>query len=715
MATLALSRDMLADYATLQKAAQAKVQQLAHQFRQLSAEQLRSAAGIHLERYAGQADERARTIRIDGNHRGIVLDTGDNETFVLVRIDTHDKVDRWMTQNTFRVNEATGALEIIDTVAIESAAAEATTSGGAAAPAATPLFEHRSDKDFRQLGINETLIPALRALTDEDQLMGLLEVLPQGQADALILLTGHDTVQHVYAEIAGSTTPEEIDTEDIAAAVTSPASRGLFHVVEGEQELEEMLAQPLAQWRTYLHNSQHEAAYRPVYNGPARVTGGAGTGKTVVAMHRTKFLAEQLEDRSNKPILFTTFTRNLAQSIERDLRSLGGSDLLDVVEVINVDKLAARTVQSAEGVSPGIATDDIVNGLWQNAVDEIGLQLTPAFLKTEFEQVVLAQQCGSRSDYFAVSRAGRGVRLSRRDRAEVWKAVEHVTQELVRRGRRTHLQLADDAAGYLRSRSVRPYRHVVVDEAQDLHEAQWRLIRASVEDGPNDLFIVGDSHQRIYDRRTSLSAVGINIVGRSRRLRINYRTTHEILRWALAFLGEGTYDDLDLGEETQDLAEYHSFLHGPSPKMSGFGSRKEQLDALAVQVTEWIEAGVPEEEIAVAARTGNHLEAAAGELKRAGVLPLLLGPELPAGDGVRLGTMHRLKGIEFRCVAIIDLEDDQMPLSYALTDKYQDPVQHETDLRRERCLAYVAATRARDDLWVGWSGKPSRFLPAAAI
>lgn len=707
MAKLALSRDLLSDFAKLQKPAQAAVSKLADQFQKMTAAELRASKGIHLERYARQLDDRARTIRIDDNHRGVVLDVGDDETFILTRIDTHANVDHWMTHNQFRVNEATGALEVHNPTAISEAVASVDTS----APLPTArLFAHRKDKEFRQLGIDETLLPALRAFTDEDQLLGILGVLPPNQADALILLTGAEDVATLYGQIAGDTRPDEIDPANVAAAVVAPASRQSFHVVTDEAELQEMLAQPLAQWRTYLHHTQHALAYRDSCNGPVRVTGGAGTGKTVVAIHRARHLAGLVTERSGKPILFTTFTRNLAQGIERDLRALGGADVLDVVDVINVDSLAHRIVSGAEQTPPGIAEDDEVKQVWSDVVDELGIPLSPEFLNGEFEQVILAQGIGSRSDYFMATRAGRGVRLARRDRADVWKALEAFLRELTSRGKRTYLQMADTAAGYLASRTVKPYQHVLVDEAQDLHEAQWRMLRAAVPEQPNDMFIVGDSHQRIYDRRTSLSRVGIKITGRSRRLRINYRTTHEILRWALAFLGEDSYDDLDEGAESQSLATYHSFLHGPDPTMAGFHAKRDQLQGLVEQVMQWIDAGVPDEEIAVAARSGGSLDAAAQALERGGVLSSRLTADLPRGEGVRLGTMHRLKGVEYRCVALVDMDDDSVPLQWVLTDRKADAIQHEADLRRERCTAYVAATRARDDLWVGWSGKPSRFL-----
>lgn len=482
--------------------------------------------------------------------------------------------------------------------------------------------------------------------------------------------------------------------------------------MSGEDELVAVLALPLAQWRTYLHASQRQLAYRQSYNGSVRVTGGAGTGKTVVAMHRAKVLADRLpEDAPAQQILFTTFTRNLAQVIGRDLRLLGGGDVLEAVEVLNVDRLAFRVVQEAEGAQPHVISGEQLGELWQDVVDVHGIEHTPAFLHSEWEQVILAQGCTSRSDYFTAVRAGRGLRLDRRGRAEVWKAVELLYQRLAESGRRTYLQLAQAAAGYLAARAVKPYRHIVVDEAQDLHEQQWRLLRAAVAEGPDDLFIVGDSHQRIYDRRSSLSKVGIKVVGRSYKLRINYRTTHEILGWALSLLGEGDFDDLDLGTDSHDFAGYHSFLHGQPPEVSANRSKREEYEALAQRVGRWVSQGVAPEDIGIAVRGASNIEPIRNAVRTVGQQEVVaLDQTLETGEGVRIGTMHRMKGLEFRCVAIADVDDDTVPSRHALTDRHADEVQFRADLQRELCLLYVACTRAREELWLGWSGKPSRFL-----
>ena len=200
--------------------------------------------------------------------------------------------------------------------------------------------------------------------------------------------------------------------------------------------------------------------------------------------------------------------------------------------------------------------------MWTQVVDELGTPYPASFVRQEWEQVVLVRGISSRDEYFATPRPGRGIRLDRRSRAEVWRAIEEFGNRIAHSGARTHLQLADAAARYLERGPARPYRHVLVDEAQDLHPAQWRLLRACVEPGSDDLFIAGDAHQRIYDHRVSLRQLGIDVRGRSYQLRLNYRTTHEIMRYALQILGGFDADDLDEGVDS--LAGYRSAFHGPT-------------------------------------------------------------------------------------------------------------------------------------------------------
>lgn len=284
---------------------------------------------------------------------------------------------------------------------------------------------------------------------------------------------------------------------------------------------------------------------------------------------------------------------------------------------------------------------------------------------------------------------------------------ERVTGELAAAGRSNHIQLANEATHILRESGRAPYRHVVVDESQDLHPAQWRLLRAAVAPGPNDMFLAGDPHQRIYDNRVSLISLGINIRGRSRRLTVNYRTTQEILAWAVPLLGSSPVVGLD--DETDTLIGYRSPVHGRRPEVQGATSREEELQHLLQRVRAWLDSGVEPHAIGVAARTTHLADQAREALTTSGVPAGKTGAK-SASRKVQAGTMHGMKGLEFQAVAVIGVEDGVVPLPAAVAAQDVDEVAHRQDLQRERCVLFVACTRARDHLYVSHAGSPSQFL-----
>ncbi|MFF4423340.1 3'-5' exonuclease [Streptomyces sp. NPDC001549] len=284
------------------------------------------------------------------------------------------------------------------------------------------------------------------------------------------------------------------------------------------------------------------------------------------------------------------------------------------------------------------------------------------------------------------------------------------TQELRRAGEWTFLQVCAEATRLLEPRTDRPFRHVVIDEAQDLHPAQRRLLRASVAPGPDDLFIAGDTHQRIYGNKVSLRGLGVNVSGRSHRLRINYRTTHEILQWSTSLLGRENPDDMDGGIES--LAGYRSVLNGAHPELRAAGSKAEEIADLTARIVRWTADGVEPGEIGVAVRYLQLGKEIAHSLEQAGLPVRLLGGAQGAGGGVGIGTMHRMKGLEFRCVAVAGVGDGVVPLASAVTPADVDPQQHREDRLGELSLLFVACTRAREALRVSWNGEPSPFLAA---
>ncbi|WP_235716245.1 3'-5' exonuclease [Amycolatopsis sp. ATCC 39116] len=330
----------------------------------------------------------------------------------------------------------------------------------------------------------------------------------------------------------------------------------------------------------------------------------------------------------------------------------------------------------------------------------------------EFRHVVLAQGIEDKAGYLRAERRGRGSALRISQRERLWQAMSAFFTELA--GRTTHLLVCAEAAKLLSSRDVTGHRydHVVVDEAQDLHPAQWRVLRAAVSEGPDDLFITGDPHQRIYDSRVSLRALGIPVTGRSSRLRVNYRSTAEILGWSTGVMADVQVDQLS-GEGDDSLIGYRSLLHGTRPHIAGYPDENSEIDALAECVREWLGQGVLPHEIAVCTRFNILLDKVRDRL-RADDIPAVLVKDRPAAgtEGVRLATMHAMKGLEFRCVAVVGVTARAVPFAKEVTPVEVDPQQHASDLLKERCLLFVACTRARERLSVSWSGAPSPFLPA---
>ena len=424
------------------------------------------------------------------------------------------------------MNPVTGLVEILDIPTVD-AKVEAVT--GLATAEAPRLFKDRRDRDFTAVGIDEELVPILRRIVDEAELYAIANYLPDAQGDAVLLLADGKTIDEVWAELANDydLSGGDIDSDDIDTALQKPGTQSNFIVTTNDAELVELLSGDFEAWRTFLHPTQRVVAHRPVFNGPAKVTGGAGTGKTVVAIHRARFLAQRFIDSGDDSsrILVATYTNSLANNLDRTLRGFCSPEQYRRLQVATVDSFARQTLSAAKlHVRP--VQNDTLRELADEAAAMAGLDdegRDGQFLLTEWEQVILARGLTTLVDYGTSPRPGRGTRLARSSRKRVWSALERLQSELQRRNVVTYLQVADRAADLLAGRTNKPFAHVIVDEAQDLHPAQWRLLRQSVAAGPNDLFIAGDAHQRIYDHRVSLLSLGIDTRGRSRRLRINYR------------------------------------------------------------------------------------------------------------------------------------------------------------------------------------------------
>lgn len=693
MARLAVGTEFLSEFAKLQKPVQKATEKALEMFQE------HTHAGLHLEKITGSKDPRVRTIRIDAFWRGVVLAPEKGDRHTLLHVMPHDDATVWAKTHRCSVNEVSGVLEVRDVTALQQL-----TEQTAPAEDAPALFAHVRDADLRRLGIDDQVLDAARRIVDEAMLDAIGRFFPEAQRDVLVALQAGFTVEEVWADIVAPRIPDDpVDVADIEAAIER--SQGRIALVDGPAELIALFDKPLALWRVFLHPSQESVAYRPSFWGSAQVTGGPGTGKTVVALHRVQHL---VRNRSLPPrsVLLTTYTRSLAEALDRDLGQLLDPAEREAVEVLNVDRWAQGVVRAEHGRVYVEKDIDLRDRMAEAAAAE-GSSHTAAFLLEEWRQVVLAQNVTDLDGYLVAPRRGRGKGLSKERKTAIWAVLDRFGRGLREDGRWSWLSLADEAARLVSEREQRPFRHVVVDEIQDLHPSQWRLLRAAVPIGPDDLFLTGDPHQRIYGNHVSLRHVGISVTGRSTRLRINYRTSAEILRWSMGVLGDIAIADLDDGLDS--LNGYRSALHGAPPEIAAAGTAAEEAEDLALAIEQWREDGVALADIAVVGRTNQIARDVAHALRKHD-LPTADLRDVDA-DGVRVGTMHGLKGLEFRCVAVAGVGHHNLPLPQAVVPAEEDPVRHALDVQQERCLLFVACTRARERLRVSWSGTRSELLP----
>ncbi|MEU2073417.1 UvrD-helicase domain-containing protein [Streptomyces sp. NPDC013489] len=708
MPRLAFAQSFWDGYDTLEKPVRAGVRKAMGKFQALSVAGLNADKGLHLESVEKARDSRMRTIRINDFWRGVVLAPDDgSDVFLLVKVLPHDDAYTWAAKRLYSANSATRALEVRDAVALDELTPLYET---AARQAPQLLFAKVSDGTLRELGIDDQVLRAARSLADKQQLDAFATLLPEDQLEVLQYLAEGFSPEEVYRDVVAVRRPADAPAEaveDLATVIANTTAR--IRLVTGPHELEEALGKPFEAWRIFLHPSQRRVAYRASYGGPVQVTGGPGTGKTVAALHRVRHLLDRSADSR---ILLTTYTNALAAGLRDMLGLLLDEDgkALSRVDVTTVDAFAHGVVRSKSAASPRPVGDREQRQLWEKTVKQLDLPYTAQFLAQEYRHVVLGQNLRDLDAYLGASRRGRGTGLGPTRRREVWSGVEHFQQLLRDRGETTHLLVCARAAEILTDEPA-PYAHIVVDEAQDLHPAQWRVLRAAVSSGPDDLFVTGDPHQRIYDSRVSLGSLGIPTAGRSFRLRVNYRSTEEILTWSAGLLATVAVDALE-GEGTDSLTGYRSLLRGGHPRLEGYATRSEETGALVDRVQSWVAEGIAPHEIGVCSRFHLSLDGAEEKLRAAGIPTVRVKGQVPHGtEGVRLATMHAMKGLEFRAVSVLGASEGTVPFSREITARESDPLQHESDLLRERCLLFVACTRAREALSVTWSSVPSPFLP----
>lgn len=699
--TIAISSEFLLAFSNVQKSHQKQVREFIERFRERP-----DSPGLNYEVIQSAKGKDLYSVRINNAYRAVVFHPSNSQVYVLSWVDHHDDAYRWAERRQFVVHPMTGALQVLSAEPAEAVAA---------APMPTisekTLFSQIKDKYLLRLGVPEELLPLVRSLKTEAELEEAKSQLPQEAYESLYLLNAGFGLDEVLSEMEKPEVEVVVDPKDFVAALQNEDSKRRFYVVEEAKDLAEVLNSPLEQWRIFLHPKQRKLVAMQA-NGPVRVLGGAGTGKTVVAMHRAWHLAEEVFNKKEDRILFTTFTRNLATDIQENLRKLCSVDVLSRIDVVNLDAWVANFLRG-QGYRHQVVFDEDENEAWANALNLAPPDpgLTPNFYRSEWEQVVQAQNITDSEQYLRASRIGRGTRLSRDAKKKIWPVFQEYRAQLNEQGKKEYIDLLRDARSLIQTKGISlPYRSVIVDEAQDMSAEAFRLVRAIVPEGANDLFIVGDAHQRIYRHRTSLGQCGINIRGRGKKLKINYRTTDEIRRFAVHLLEGREIDDLDGGRDQQK--GYMSLTHGQAPAVHSFASFADEFSFLRNHIAELQNEGSALESICVVARTKRLLEGYISKFREAGLTTYEIkrnAAEQRDKPGLRLATMHRVKGLEFEHVIVVAANKGILPLEAAVDDA-EDAVARTNAETGERSLLYVALTRARRSAIVSSYGQMSPLL-----
>lgn len=608
----------------------------------------------------------------------------DGDTWAILYVGRHEAPD-WAKRRNIGRHSITGGLQIVETV--ETIREVERVIEHYVEPEKPPLFESHEDSYLLSLGVPDNWLPTLRRARNDDHLMAVTEKLPDGVSDRLWSLAAGEFV----------TPPAPVAPE--APLLSATDTRDRFFIVETVVGLQAALRAPMDRWIAFLHPTQ-KALVEKTYNGPTKVTGSAGTGKTVVAMHRARHLA-----RRGESVLLTTYVTTLCENIQHNLDKLCSSEELSKIKVSTVHKQALNLVRKAEPrIHP--ATDETIRELMKILHIRHAPSYPFDFLYSEWEQVLRLQGINSWAEYRKAKRTGRGRGLGVRERKQVWKVFGGVLEGLGNKNLLDWPGLCRRAEEMLKQGRVKsPYTGVIVDEVQDLKAPELRFLRALCSENLENFMVCGDAGQRIYPGGFSLSALGVEVRGRSTILRINYRTTEQIRRLADQMLGDSA-EDMDGGKESRGGTR--SLIRGPKPRLLALGNRSEEFQTNIDEIKRWRGQGLALEDVGVFARSGMRLEEFGKDLEEAGISWHRLSDKESSPKGkVQLGTMHRAKGLEFKAVLVFDCSDSVVP---SLPRKMEDPQDREHALARELRLLYVAMTRARDELTVTWTGKASRFL-----
>ncbi len=634
------------------------------------------------------------SVRVSSDIRIILFKDG--ETTLLAYVDHHDAAYAWAERKRVLPHERTGAMQFVEIPILRAREEEVGLDRSKAPASASAVvrpdprpFAALTDDQLLDVGVPRDWLEPVRE-APESQLFDLLTQLPAEAAEALLdFASGGRLEDHIAAPVS------------LANPFLHPDAQRRFRMVENLEELRAALDQPFEKWAVFLHPAQRALVER-VWSGPARISGSAGTGKTIVALHRAAHLARARRGIAPGRVLLTTFSEPLAAALaaKRDILAEAEPELRERVHVAALDR-AALDIYTGQFGAPRIATTREVKAAIAVArADKLGEGFTPEFLFEEWEELVDAWNVADGEAYAKIPRLGRRTRLGASQRDSAWQVFQSVRRQLSAEGLVTWPQIYARLSDWILEDGQHfPYRYVVVDEAQDLSVAQARFLAAVGADGGEAIFFTGDQGQRIFHLPFSWRSLRIDIRGRSHSLKVNYRTSHQI-RSAADRLLPSSLTDVDGVEESRKGTV--SVFDGPEPILVLSKTEQEEARRVAAFIEECVREGVSPADIAILVRS---------EAQRVRAEFARHGAELSEAEtqSIPIVLMHDAKGLEFRCVAVIACDDDVIPDSSRIA-AVGDMGEMESVYESERHLLYVACTRARDRLFISAVAPGSEFL-----
>ena len=654
-----------------------------------------ASPGMNFHRLEKPRDKNFFSVRINDDVRLILHRT--TASLLLCYVDHHDKAYRWAERRKLETHPKTGAAQFVEIrERVEEVVVPPYVESDVSQPVRVQpkpaLFAEIPDEDLLSYGVPPDWLDAVKE-SDEDTLLELSAHLPREASEALLELATGGTPKPAAAVLPG-TDPFE-----------HPDAQRRFRVMTDVEALRQALDYPWDKWIVFLHPAQRQLIERR-YTGPARVSGSAGTGKTIVALHRTVYLARKSPESR---VLLATFSETLANSLHDRLRRLLVSEprLAERIEVGALTKVGQRLYAQRFG-EPTILSPSMLIGFMSEAVASAGgTKFSDAFLASEWWEVVDAWQLTTWESYRDFRRLGRKTRLSEKVRQSIWSIFEQVNIKVAASGCVSVAALFTRLAAYFRESARSPFDHIVVDESQDVTAAQLEFLSALGAAKPEALFFAGDLGQRIFQTPFSWKSVGVDIRGRSRTLTVNYRTSHQIRQHADLLLGPSVSD---VDGEVEVRKGTISVFDGPAPEIRTWPSVAAEASGVADWIRQRIADGLAPHEIGVIVRSETELPRARAAVEESAQLSTVLDDQMNlVSTKVCICTMHLAKGLEFRAVAVMACDDQIIP-SQLRIEAITDEADLEEVYATERHLLYVAATRARDRLLVSSAGHGSEFL-----